>query len=71
MLVVLSYSFVTSSINSGCAPETVAKASKHRDPKSLNRYLHASEATKMMPVVKMAEAAVTNAVNNADDTDSD
>jgi hypothetical protein len=59
--------FITHAINSGTAPEVVAKASKHKDPKSLMQYHHVDANTLLAPSMTLLPTEEKGCESNAND----
>lgn len=49
------HTFISNAINSGVDPETVAKASKHKDVNCVQKYYHPSNNQKMMPAMSILD----------------
>jgi hypothetical protein len=64
------HSFVSGGKNSGVDAVTVAKSSKHRSTKSLQRYNHPDDSKKVATMTKMAVAVRDGAASRYCDTDS-
>jgi hypothetical protein len=47
------HTFISNAINSGVAPEVVAKASKHKDVNCVQKYFHETTSTKLLPALSL------------------
>jgi len=52
--------FVTNALDSGCAQALVAQASKHKDPRMLERYHSSSKSSLLSPALAIGDGMSTN-----------
>lgn len=70
------HTFISNAINSGVCPEVVAKASKHKDVNSVQKYFHETTSTKLLPALcvigdsNMSSANACGRANTEEDLSS-
>lgn len=61
------HTFISNAINDGVAPEIVAKASKHKDANSLQRYYHEKPITQILIALSVLGESLMKAKEYDDD----